>query len=454
MRQATTTPLPLSRRLLFSTLALVLAAALLEVGAGLLLSATSGEWFTLEDYRRLRQAARPVSGVASADASDPESDEPRDGDEEVLDRRLVGARDQVLHPFVGYVMDPTDHWSSDDDGFSRLSAQLGFPLNRRDVLQTRAPDRIIVGIFGGSVAAILGGHARRLEALMAKAPELAGREPRVVSLAMAGYKQPQQLHALTWLTALGGQLDVVVEVDGFNDVALGPGASLPTGTSPYFPRGWRFRTDGLDPDQRLAAGEVEVLRRRRGRRADAFSGPVASRSRVAATVFVLGDRPLLARISELEAALATSDAGAGSFQATGWIPEWSDDAAMIDAMVDLWERSARQMAAVARASGARYLHFLQPNQYDPGSKTLSEEEQRKYVREDHPYRRYVELGYPRLRERSARLRDEGLAVFDTTRLFADDARTLYKDACCHYNREGFEILADRVVEEIVRAEGR
>ena len=39
-------------------------------------------------------------------------------------------------------------------------------------------------------------------------------------MAHGGWKQPQQLLALSWILALGGELDVLINVDGFNEVAL------------------------------------------------------------------------------------------------------------------------------------------------------------------------------------------------------------------------------------------
>ena len=53
-------------------------------------------------------------------------------------------RDDVLHPYLGFVGDPAI-----DPGFSNLGfwGPLGTPPPRR------APDRLLVGIFGGSLAA-------------------------------------------------------------------------------------------------------------------------------------------------------------------------------------------------------------------------------------------------------------------------------------------------------------
>ncbi len=37
---------------------------------------------------------------------------------------------------------------------------------------------------------------------------------------------------------------------------------------------------------------------------------------------------------------------------------------------------------------------------------------------------------------------------DLTRIFADVRETIYRDACCHYNRTGNEMIAERMAREI------
>ena len=49
-------------------------------------------------------------------------------------------------------------------------------------------------------------------------PRFAGKQIWVVSFALGGYKQPQQLMVLAYYLSLGQPLDVVVNVDGFNEI--------------------------------------------------------------------------------------------------------------------------------------------------------------------------------------------------------------------------------------------
>src|SRR5690606_21695101 len=87
-----------------------------------------------------------------------------------------------------------------------------------------------------------------------------GIESRVVTLALGGYKQPQQVMAVNWLLSLGARVDVVVNVDGFNEVALPLAESGSVGTHPFYPRMWSARTLGIaTPDVLRQAGRIDLL---------------------------------------------------------------------------------------------------------------------------------------------------------------------------------------------------
>jgi hypothetical protein len=123
-----------------------------------------------------------------------------------------------------------------------------------------------------------------------------------------------------------------------------------------------------------------------------------------------------------------------------------------------------QMRDLATANGARYFHFLQPNQYVEGSKVFSEEEKRvadvdAYSGREFPYhpsvrnyKRAARLGYPLLIESGAELRKQGVRFVDLTTIFAEVRETIYRDACCHYNLAGYEMIAERMAREIIRGD--
>ena len=83
-------------------------------------------------------------------------------------------------------------------------------------------NQFIVGIFGGSVAlwfCQIGAH--RLVEQMKRDAFFGGKEIVPLCFSHEGYKQPQEAVVLAYFLSIGQPLDLVVNIDGFNDVALG-----------------------------------------------------------------------------------------------------------------------------------------------------------------------------------------------------------------------------------------
>jgi hypothetical protein len=271
-------------------------------------------------------------------------------------------------------------------------------------------------------------------------------------LAAGGYKQPQQLIVLAYLLSLGAEFDLLVNLDGFNEAALPLAENAPARVSPFFPRKWLVR---IDPLSDLALfGDVAAgvsLRASRIRYAAIFSSPLLVHSFTMNLVWEAIDHFHQGRLADTEAAIARRQATAHSFAASGPRVDFSDEEAVIRAMVDVWAAASLGMKALADANGIRYFHFLQPNQYLPGSKPLSAAEVRLAYDVSHLYKRPVELVYPRLISAGGGLRDRGVRYRDLTAIFANNPSTLYVDACCHLNKEGSELIASEIAATILSA---
>src|SRR5688572_18729813 len=119
----------------------------------------------------------------------------------------------VLHPYFGPIHRPGVRPQTNNIGFG---SKQPFPFARTSDRQ------FLVGIFGGSVArAFCDRGTPRLIAALQRDRALAGREVVPLCFSHEGYKQPQQLIVLAYFLSLGQQFDLVVNIDGFNEVALG-----------------------------------------------------------------------------------------------------------------------------------------------------------------------------------------------------------------------------------------
>jgi hypothetical protein len=133
--------------------------------------------------------------------------------------------------------------------------------------------------------------------------------------------------------------------------------------------------------------------------------------------------------------------------------EYADVEAVYSEIALVWARASLQMQRLCDLYDIDYFHFLQPNQYVPGSKVYSEEERNVALKQDYSGGDHVRDGYPYLQDRSDELRQQGVNFIDFTTIFKDEPRTIYSDFCCHVNELGAEILAAKIADTIAAQEG-
>jgi hypothetical protein len=349
---------------------------------------------------------------------------------------------RVLHPYLGYVYDPAFNGSESrrQSGFPRISGE-GFYV---------VPDAGTAGTEPGFTAAVFGGSMAMLMALEGRealvgeleaSSALRGRKVVVRCYALGGYKQPQQLLTLAYLLSLGEQPDVVINLDGLNELALPYAENRPRGVFPLFPRSWdALVQEASNPAALEEAGKVAYLRIRRIRLAELFSTPTLRHSSAGNLLWRSLDGQLKRRIAGGNLALARIPSGAHGFAATGPQRDYATEDEFFADLARAWQRSSLLMHRLAADNHIRYYHFLQPNQFDPGAKPIGRAEAERAVDPASPFREPVRRGYPLLSEAGGELRRDGVRFFDLRPIFARIATPLYVDQCCHVSREGSAIL--------------
>lgn len=438
---------PGGRRLLLAALLLVALAVALEAASHVLWWASEGTRFSAAEVERL--AGEAAAGRRQTAAR-------REANAAAQERRVRAAsaiapylHEESLHPFFGYVVDPDVNLLAEDPFPGVTVTPHGFLALDGDLAAARppGPEPLRVAVFGGSVAYVFTlngreGLARGLAAAGVVPPggiELVGR-------ALGGWKQPQQLMALTWFLAHGERYDAVVVLDGFNELALSKLENADSKLNPFYPRAWRLRVRGLaDADLEERLGELAWLRRRRAERAEAFAGGPWRRAATAGLVWRALDRRAAAAVAAAENRVADWRLPRHRpFVARGPDFSYPSDDALYRDLAAFWARSSRQMHDLAAARGIAYAHFLQPNQYVPGSKPLSAEERRSAFTPGHVFQAPVVEGWPHLAAAGEELREGGVAFHDLTGLFAERRETLYIDDCCHLNPRGNELLGEAI----------
>jgi hypothetical protein len=357
--------------------------------------------------------------------------------------------DLVPHPFMGFVYNPEDP--------RLLAAQGGgaLPLTEHGFFDLQAPpgggEELSVAVFGGSVAVYFWFEAREAMTRVLQAdPRLRNRRVYVRCFALGGFKQPQMLGALAYLMALGERFDVVVELDGFNDVALSSFVNKNRGIFPAYPRDW----DGLvaqapDLERQRTIGKVAFLQEWRARVARGFAKRPFSWSVTGGLVWKSIDRFFGGELARDREALTRSSGGGNRYRERGPVRRYGSDQERLADIVRLWGLSSVQMSHLCAGAATRYYHFLQPNQYLPGSKPMSEAEKAVAYRANHLYRPAVEAGYPLLQAEGARLRGLGVDFHDLSGLYAGISEPLYIDDCCHVNARGNALMGEAVGKAIV-----
>jgi hypothetical protein len=416
------------RRLFFSLVTIVLCLVLCETATFLISSALTGTF----GFREIAQLEREriAEGV----------DDPRLVKTNRVNPDRAGAwrqRQEIIHPYLGYVQERRP----DGPGRSRRGyRRLGFPESAEPA-SGPSPDRFVIGLFGGSVAENFASAGKPvLEEELNRRGVLRGRELVVHNLGFGGYKQPQQLFALNYLLALGAHFDAVINLDGYNEVALPPIHNVSKGVSIIYPRDWYYRVQTvIDPDLQLIQGKIAFLRQSRREWADLFSRSALRFSAIGNLVWRVKDRRLSWSVFEQQTNLQSYAPTDRSFAVTGPAAEYVDERAMYRDLAELWRRSSLQMHRLCLGNSIPYFHFLQPNQYVPGSKTIGAEERAVAIRD--PARSFATIGYAELRERGQALRHDGVSFHDLTMVFVEVQEPVYRDSCCHLNQLGNTLLA-------------
>ena len=338
--------------------------------------------------------------------------------------------DEVLHPYVGFVRNP-----SADDKENMLSRSGPFPA--------RGKEEILIAVTGGSVARQFCSEGAPV--LQAKFPQ----KTRLFCLADNGYKQPQQLMLVTYLLSAGAQFDVLINLDGFNEIVLPVIENLPKKVHPSYPRKWFFRTGALYDEQSLAdMGGLVWLRRTRTRLVEFFEKPPVRWSAAASVLWECLDRWFEKQEYLVYAVLYARPTGMAWFEQTGPPYQADSNEKLYGDLSELWFQSSLQLHYLCEANGIRYFHFLQPNQYVPGSKLFSAEERTQFISDESPYRVPAEAGYPYLIRAGRRLRERGVRFRDLSMLFEKETQTVYKDSCCHLNSYGYARLGEVIGEDL------
>lgn len=360
-------------------------------------------------------------------------------DSAALNRNSVS--DRVALPEVNDGLNPVNH-----PYYGFTSPAPSNDLNAMPPPQTGA-DTVVIALLGGSVSRLQTPYFRRaIEQYFAE--QQLPRRPVVLELAHGGHRQPQQLHVVSYMLTMGGSFDIIVNLDGYNELN-GPYRNFSRGVFPFFPAVWEQLNELTIPEIAIAGRILQ----RRAELAELQQDAAASPFRYSAAYGLLHRYRIQRandRIRQLNYDLTQVETGR-QFARHGPRGNFQNFDQVRREAVRVWYRSSAVLGRVAAAAGADYYHFLQPSQYLPDSKPLSPEELRfAYGETQRQILNYPET-YPLLTQYGQELQRDGVNYFDLNGIFRDYPETLYIDRCCHLNARGNELLAAAMVQQLAPA---
>ncbi|MEO5359522.1 MAG: hypothetical protein H7843_03630 [Nitrospirota bacterium] len=374
----------------------------------------------------------------------------------------------LLHPYYGYVLDEIpDERLKNIIGLDKIKIdrnRYGF-FGKNDPVQQRSEQNLLVGVTGGSVATVMTVLAEdTLVKHLSEIPEFKGRKVILINIASLAYKQPQQLHVVSDIIAQGGNFDILINLDGFNEIVL-PLAhhNIQDGIPFHFPRGWRTLTERkISKDQEIAMAMIALAEKRRTDASLIFSSWLPSHTATGNLMWKVLDAGAKQKKEASEAALTklivSGDVGElhkirSTQCGTAFLGTDQQYKTVRDLYIDIvrhWQRSSVMLNNLIANQGGMYFQFLQPNQYFIGSKPLSAEEVSVALATSSPFKQEVERGFPYMRAGGVGLHKAGVNFTDLTLMFKAVKTQVYIDSCCHLNKEGYDLIVNAIADTVAK----
>jgi hypothetical protein len=376
--------------------------------------------------------------------------------------RLTG---DGLHPYFGpthrhgYPFDIPEALRDSASAPARLTTNnFGFVSPRDYPFVKAGPNQFVIGIFGGSVGAWFCqvGANRLLDDLRANR-YFRDRELVPLCLSHEGYKQPQQLLVLAYFLSIGQTFDAVVNIDGFNEVALsslnnqrGLDISMPS-VMHLDPLVNLVNQSTLTPEKLQSLAAISQYKER----INYLVGRL-QHNRIAAINVVLEQLHTSATASyQAELAhfgsLPSNPSDSSLILATPTVASRDAPATVFADVAKNWSEASALMQTMLAIRGVPYFHVLQPNQYFT-TRSFSADEAKIARSDASPFKTSAEAGYPVLVGESEKLKTR-VNFLNATGIFDREPAPVYIDDCCHYTLRGNQLLADAIAKEILRAKG-
>ncbi|MEG4120774.1 hypothetical protein QUA43_25310 [Microcoleus sp. N9_B4] len=361
-----------------------------------------------------------------------------------------------FHPFFGFIQKPSADFRP---GFKVNN--YGFISPYDYPLKKTKKNQFIIGVFGGSVASNYGVFEvqnKILPQYLKQLPGLKDKEFVILSFATGGYKQPQQLLILNYFLALGQEMDLVVNIDGFNEVALSnlnnknqvdlampsiqhilPLTSLANNS---------LSTKAMKTTIRIQENKARINQGLSSLQ-NCFFAACDALTSVYVQNLVNNYKTDVIKFEKERTQQKKDDSGSVIYINTN--KSVLQDSLAFEQMAQNWVKSSIFMHKVLSASNVPYFHVLQPNQYYQTKRVFGEAEKQIAFNKDTPYAKSVQIGYPALFKKFPNLEKNNINLVNAVNVFDKTKDAVYVDSCCHYNQAGEVVFSNYVGRSILES---
>ncbi|MEG3989146.1 hypothetical protein QUA13_18660 [Microcoleus sp. S28C3] len=361
-----------------------------------------------------------------------------------------------FHPFFGFIQKPSADFRP---GFKvnnyGFISPYDYPLKKTN------KNQFIIGVFGGSVASNYGifeVQNKILPRYIKQIPAFKDREFVILSFATGGYKQPQQLLILNYFLALGQELDMVVNIDGFNEVALSNlnnknQVDLAMPSIQHILPLTNLANNSLSTKAMKATIAIKENKARINQGLESLQHCSLAACDALTSVYVQNlvnnyKRDVI-KFEKARTKQQKDDSGSVIYINTN--KSVLQDSVAFQEMALNWAKSSIFMHKVLSASNVPYFHVLQPNQYYQTKRVFSEAEKQIAFNKDTPYAKAVQIGYPALFKKFPNLEKNNIDILNAVNVFDKTKEAVYVDSCCHYNQAGEVVFSNYVGRSILEA---
>ncbi len=243
---------------------------------------------------------------------------------------------------------------------------------------------------------------------------------RVYNAAIDGGKQPQQLFKLYYLDLMDQKFDIIINLDGFNELALPLSENYAINDHLIYPRNYSRLVSTFNSSFEC----VYDINKRVNR----------------LSYFPIVEIYDLYNIRKCHFSLegANKNVGTRFSSITNYKKKNFKEAVKLSE--NIWKISSNKIFEFSKNKNVPYIHILQPNLYLENSKKLTKKEKALMV-----YPKYGDIisnYYGNLDMKNLDTKNK----LDLRYSFKDNANDLYRDYCCHLNNYGMHLISLNIIK--------